>query len=100
MLASSSPAGRVRGPEQDLPGLRAGGFRTGERSSSIDGPEAPSVRARAAARLARIGAGDIAIACTCAVVAAVGTIGADARWLPALGKAIVDGGAIPHGIPY
>jgi hypothetical protein len=34
---------------------------------------------------------------SCAVLA---TVGADARWLAALGEAIVDKGSIPSGVPY
>jgi hypothetical protein len=33
-------------------------------------------------------------------VAVAGTIGADARWLAALGQAIVAHGVIPHGVPF
>ena len=35
-----------------------------------------------------------------AVVSLAGTIGPDARWLAALGAAIVHTGSIPHGIPF
>lgn len=36
----------------------------------------------------------------CAAIALAATIGADARWLAALGDAIVRAGAVPHTIPY
>jgi hypothetical protein len=41
-----------------------------------------------------------AVALVAAVVAVVGTIGPDARWLSALGRSIVRLGAIPDGVPY
>jgi hypothetical protein len=47
-----------------------------------------------------MGAPEVAVAFVAASVAAVGTIGADARWPAALGKAIVNRGAVPHGVPY
>ena len=36
----------------------------------------------------------------CALTAVAGTIGADSRWLPALGHDIVARGAIPKGVPF
>jgi hypothetical protein len=41
-----------------------------------------------------------AIGLICAVVAAAATVGADARWLAALGHAIVASRSIPDGVPY
>ena len=42
----------------------------------------------------------IAAAFGCAASALAATIGADARWLAALGDAIVRAGAVPHALPY
>src|SRR5919197_2721732 len=36
----------------------------------------------------------------CAVVAMLGAVGADARWLAALGGSIVHARAIPDGVPF
>ena len=47
-----------------------------------------------------VGPAAAAVALVVACVAAVATIGADARWLAALGSTIADSGAIPHGVPY
>lgn len=41
-----------------------------------------------------------AIVLATAVASVAGTIGPDARWLPALGRAILRGSALPQGIPY
>jgi hypothetical protein len=49
---------------------------------------------------ARVGPLELAIALGAALAAVVGTMGADARWLPALGRIIVDRGKIPDGVPY
>jgi hypothetical protein len=42
----------------------------------------------------------IAAAFGCAATALAAVIGADARWLAAIGAAIVRAGALPHSIPY
>jgi len=49
---------------------------------------------------ARFGPLELAIALGTALAAIAGTIGADARWLAALGRIIVDRREIPDGIPY
>jgi hypothetical protein len=36
----------------------------------------------------------------CALATVAGTIGADSRWLPALGRVIVERGSIPNGVPF
>ena len=41
-----------------------------------------------------------AIVLATAVASVAGTIGPDARWLPALGRAILRASALPQGIPY
>jgi hypothetical protein len=41
-----------------------------------------------------------AIVLATAVASVAGTIGPDARWLPALGRAILRDSALPHGVPY
>ena len=61
---------------------------------------APAFRARVAAGTARVGPLELAVALGTALAAVAGTIGADARWLPALGRTIVDRGRIPDGVPY
>jgi len=58
------------------------------------------LRARATAISAHVSAPEIALGLGCALTAAIGTIGADARWLPALGQAIVEHGKIPRGVPF
>ncbi|MFL5980849.1 MAG: hypothetical protein ACJ74R_03975 [Gaiellaceae bacterium] len=47
-----------------------------------------------------VGPAAAAVGLVVAFVAAGATIGADARWLAALGRAVADTGAIPHGVPY
>jgi hypothetical protein len=42
----------------------------------------------------------LSIALGAGVCALVGTVGADARWLAALGRTIVASGSIPTGVPY
>src|SRR5580765_8334150 len=42
----------------------------------------------------------VTVAGLAALTALVGTIGADARWLAALGGAIVSRGSIPDGVPF
>ena len=59
-----------------------------------------ALRTRLATAQARVGPLELAIALGIALVAVGGTIGADARWLSALGRVIVDRGSIPNGIPY
>src|SRR5207248_2666630 len=49
---------------------------------------------------ARVGPLELAVALGVALAALAGTIGADARWLAALGRIIVHRGGIPDGIPY
>jgi hypothetical protein len=48
----------------------------------------------------RVGASAIAVAGGVAVAAGLGAVGADSRWLAALGREIVDGGGVPQGIPF
>jgi hypothetical protein len=57
-------------------------------------------RTRVAAAWARVGPLEVAVALGCALAAATSTIGADSRWLSALGRVIVDRGSIPDGVPY
>src|SRR2546421_5296764 len=61
---------------------------------------ASALRARVASTSARFGPLELAVALGTALTAVAGTIGADARWLPALGRIILDRGEIPDGIPY
>jgi hypothetical protein len=61
---------------------------------------APVLRARIEAGSARVGPLELAVALGAALTAVGGTIGADARWLAALGRIIVDRGEIPNGVPY
>src|SRR5437016_7655611 len=61
---------------------------------------APAVRVRIAAGSARVGPVELVVALGAALTAVAGTIGADARWLPALGRIILKRGEIPDGIPY
>jgi hypothetical protein len=63
-------------------------------------PRAPALRARVAAACAQVGPLELAVAVAGAVVAVIGTIGADARWLSALGRIIVERGSIPDRIPW
>jgi hypothetical protein len=63
-------------------------------------PRASAVRARVVATSARVGPLELAVALGAALTAVVGTIGADSRWLAALGRIIVDRGGIPDGVPY
>jgi hypothetical protein len=63
-------------------------------------PRASALRARIAATSARVGPLEVTVALGAALAAIAGTIGADARWLPALGRIIVDRGEIPDGVPY
>jgi hypothetical protein len=61
---------------------------------------APAIRARVAAASARVGPLELVAALGAVLAALAGTIGADARWLSALGELIVRRGSIPHGIPW
>ncbi len=63
-------------------------------------PRAPALRARVAAASSRVGPLELAVALGATLAAVAGTIGADARWLAALGRIIVDRGRIPDGIPW
>jgi hypothetical protein len=60
----------------------------------------PALRARVTALTLRLGPLELAVALGATLAAVAGTIGADARWLPALGKIVVHGGEIPDGIPW
>ena len=61
---------------------------------------ASAFRLRVVSTLARLGPLELAVALGAAFTAIVGTIGADSRWLAALGRIIVDRGEIPDGVPY
>jgi hypothetical protein len=61
---------------------------------------ASALRVRVAATSARFGPLEVAVTLGAALAAIAGTIGADARWLAALGRIIVDRRGIPDGIPY
>jgi hypothetical protein len=61
---------------------------------------ASAFHARAAASSARVGPLELAVALGAALAAVAGTIGADSRWLAALGRIIVDRGEVPDGVPY
>jgi hypothetical protein len=63
-------------------------------------PRAPALRARITAASARIGPLAVATALGAALSAVAGTIGADARWLDALGRIIVQRDSIPNHIPW
>lgn len=63
-------------------------------------PRTPALRDRVAAASARIGPLEVAIALGAALTAVAGTIGADARWLDALGRIIARRGSIPNDIPW
>jgi hypothetical protein len=55
---------------------------------------------RATAVSARVGPPELALGLALALTAVIGTIGADARWLPALGQAISEQGKVPRGVPF
>jgi hypothetical protein len=61
---------------------------------------APPLRDRLAAASGRVGPLELAIAIGAALVAVAGTIGADSRWLEALGRIIVRRGSIPNDVPW
>src|SRR5215831_17933252 len=61
---------------------------------------ARALRARVAAASARVGPLELVAALGAVLAALAGTIGADARWLSALGDIIVRRGSIPDGIPW
>jgi hypothetical protein len=61
---------------------------------------ASALHARVAATSTRFGPLELAVALGAALAAVAGTIGADSRWLAALGRIIVDRGKIPDGVPY
>jgi hypothetical protein len=61
---------------------------------------ASAFRARVTSASARFGPLGLVVALGAALTAVAGTIGADARWLPALGRIILDRGKIPDGVPY
>jgi hypothetical protein len=50
--------------------------------------------------IARVGVPGIAIGILVALTSALAVVGADAYWLAALGRAIVDAGEIPDGVPF
>jgi hypothetical protein len=56
--------------------------------------------ARAEAIASRLGPLELAVGLGAALAAVVGTIGADSRWLAALGRIIVRRGSIPDEIPW
>jgi hypothetical protein len=64
------------------------------------GRRASEIRFGAAAVSARLTPLELVVALGAAVAAVAGTIGADARWLAALGRIIVDRGEIPRGVPF
>jgi hypothetical protein len=61
---------------------------------------APAPRARVSAASARVGPLELVAALGAVLAALAGTIGADARWLSALGELILRRGSIPDGIPW
>src|SRR3954451_3789573 len=61
---------------------------------------ASALRARVASTSAWFGPLELAVALGAALSAVAGTIGADARWLPTLGRISLDRGKIPDGVPY
>src|SRR5947199_4465017 len=61
---------------------------------------ASALRARVASTSAWFGPLELAVALGAALSAVAGTIGADARWLPTLGRIILDRGKLPDGVPY
>jgi hypothetical protein len=61
---------------------------------------APALRARVTAASARVGPLELVTAFGAVLAALAGTIGADARWLSALGELILRRGSIPDGIPW
>src|SRR5256886_14316225 len=61
---------------------------------------ASALRARVASTSAWFGPLELAVAIGAALAAVAGTIGADARWLPALARIIIHRGEIPNGVPY
>src|SRR3954463_786343 len=61
---------------------------------------ASAFRASVASTSAWFGPLELAVSIGAASAAVAGTIGADARWLPALGRIILDRGKIPDGVPY
>jgi hypothetical protein len=63
-------------------------------------PPAPALRTRIAAAAEKVGPLQLAVALGVALTAVAGTIGADARWLDALGRIIVRRGSIPNNIPW
>jgi hypothetical protein len=60
----------------------------------------PGFRDAAAATLTRVGAAEVVVVLAGAAVAALGTIGADARWLAALGGAVAEHGAPLNAVPF
>jgi hypothetical protein len=61
---------------------------------------ASAFRASVVSASARFGPLELAVALGAALTTVAGTIGADARWLPALGRIILHRGRIPDGVPY
>ncbi len=60
----------------------------------------PGGHTRAGFLWARVDATAVLTLFTCAFVAMLGAVGADARWLAALGGLIVEAGGIPDGVPF
>ena len=63
-------------------------------------PHVPALRTRMATAAEKVGPLQLAVALGVALTAVAGTIGADARWLDALGRIIVRRGSIPNDIPW
>src|SRR5438477_4032170 len=61
---------------------------------------ASAFRASVVSAAARFGPLELAVALGAALTTVAGTVGADARWLPALGRIILDRGKIPDDVPY
>ena len=59
-----------------------------------------ALRIRLETARARVGPLELAVGLGAGLVAVAGTVGADSRWLAALGRLIVHRGSVPNGIPY
>ncbi len=73
-------------------------------SHAVTEPLARSPQPRAPALAARIDLDGVRLAATVALIAglagAVSTVGADLRWLAALGRVVATSGGVPHGVPF